>query len=90
MCQPAGRLTDLEVATPTGKPRWNVTSMRGILRNRTYDSRTAAPSFRAVVEAGQLRLARWGQELTRGQATQGRFLDRPDLRVDGGADIQSS
>jgi site-specific DNA recombinase len=29
----AKRLTDLGVATPTGKPRWNAASVRGILRN---------------------------------------------------------
>ena len=32
----AKRLTDLGVATPTGKPRWNVASVRGILRNPAY------------------------------------------------------
>src|SRR5207247_2410866 len=31
--QLAKRLTDLGVATPTGKPRWNAASVRGILRN---------------------------------------------------------
>jgi site-specific DNA recombinase len=34
--QLAKRLTDLGVATPTGKPRWNVASVRGILRNPAY------------------------------------------------------
>jgi hypothetical protein len=31
--QLAKRLTDLQVATPTGKPRWNAASVRGILRD---------------------------------------------------------
>jgi site-specific DNA recombinase len=37
--QVAKRLTDLGVATPTGKPRWNVASVRGILRNPAYAGR---------------------------------------------------
>jgi site-specific DNA recombinase len=37
--QLARRLTDLGVATPTGKPRWNVASVRGILRNPAYTGR---------------------------------------------------
>src|SRR6266496_2810710 len=32
----AKRLTDLAVATPMGKPRWNVASVRGILQNPAY------------------------------------------------------
>ena len=32
----AARLTELGVPTPTGKPRWNVASVRGILRNPAY------------------------------------------------------
>jgi site-specific DNA recombinase len=35
----ARRLTDLGVATPTGTPRWNVASVRGILRNPAYAGR---------------------------------------------------
>src|SRR5712691_9322159 len=35
----ARRLTDLGVATPRGKPRWNVASVRGILRNPAYTGR---------------------------------------------------
>jgi site-specific DNA recombinase len=35
----ARRLTDLGVATPTGKQRWNVASVRGILRNPAYTGR---------------------------------------------------
>ena len=35
----AKRLTDLGVATPTGKPRWNAASVRGILRNPAYAGR---------------------------------------------------
>jgi site-specific DNA recombinase len=34
--QLARRLTDLGVTTPMGRPRWNVTSVRGILRNPAY------------------------------------------------------
>ena len=37
--QLAKRLTDLGVATPTGKPRWNTASVRGILRNPAYAGR---------------------------------------------------
>jgi site-specific DNA recombinase len=37
--QLAKRLTDLGVATPTGKPRWNAASVRGILRNPAYTGR---------------------------------------------------
>ena len=37
--QLAKRLTDLGVATPTGKPRWNAASVRGILRNPAYAGR---------------------------------------------------
>src|SRR5947207_15271903 len=33
------RLTDLGVTTPTGKPHWNVASVRGILRNPAYAGR---------------------------------------------------
>ena len=35
----AKRLTDLHVPTPTGKPRWNAASVRGILRNPAYTGR---------------------------------------------------
>jgi site-specific DNA recombinase len=35
----ARRLTDLGVATPRGKPRWNAASVRGILRNPAYAGR---------------------------------------------------
>jgi site-specific DNA recombinase len=34
--QMAKRLTDLGVLTPTGKPRWNVATVRGILHNPAY------------------------------------------------------
>src|SRR5215471_16812320 len=37
--QLARRLTGLGVATPTGKPRWNVASVRWILRNPAYTGR---------------------------------------------------
>jgi len=37
--QVARRLTDLGVATPTGRPRWTAASVRGILRNPAYTGR---------------------------------------------------
>src|ERR1700678_115204 len=37
--QLTARLADLGVATPTGKPRWTVASIRGILRNPAYAGR---------------------------------------------------
>jgi len=37
--QLAKRLTEFGVATPTGKPRWNTASVRGILRNPAYTGR---------------------------------------------------
>jgi site-specific DNA recombinase len=37
--QLARRLTGLGVATPMGKPQWNVASVRGILRNPAYTGR---------------------------------------------------
>jgi site-specific DNA recombinase len=37
--QLTARLADLGVATPTGKPRWTVASVRGILRNPSYAGR---------------------------------------------------
>lgn len=42
VCRLARRLTDLGVATPRGKPRWNVASVRGILRNPAYAGRALA------------------------------------------------
>jgi site-specific DNA recombinase len=39
VCRLARRLIDLGVATPRGKPRWNVASVRGILRNPAYAGR---------------------------------------------------
>jgi hypothetical protein len=44
----ARRLTDLHVATPTGKPRWNAASGRGILRNPAYVGRAQANRTRVV------------------------------------------
>lgn len=44
----AKRLTDLGVATPTGKPRWNVASVRGILRNPAYAGQVIANRTRGV------------------------------------------
>jgi site-specific DNA recombinase len=37
--QLTGRLAGLGAATPTGKPRWNAASVRGILRNPAYAGR---------------------------------------------------
>jgi DNA invertase Pin-like site-specific DNA recombinase len=44
----AKRLTDLQVATPTGKPRWNAASVRGILRNPAYAGRALTNRTRVV------------------------------------------
>jgi site-specific DNA recombinase len=44
----AKRLTDLGVATPTGKPRWNAASVRGILRNPAYTGRALTNRTRVV------------------------------------------
>ncbi len=44
----ARRLTDLGVATPTGKPRWNAASVRGILRNPAYTGRALTNRTRVV------------------------------------------
>jgi site-specific DNA recombinase len=44
----AKRLTDLGVATPTGKPRWNVASVRGMLRNPAYAGRAQTNRTRAA------------------------------------------
>jgi site-specific DNA recombinase len=44
----AKRLTDLGVATPTGKPRWNAASVRGILRNPAYVGRALTNRTRVV------------------------------------------
>ena len=44
----AKRLTDLHVATPTGKPRWNAASVRGILRNPAYAGRALTNRTRVV------------------------------------------
>ncbi len=42
----AKRLTDLGVLTPTGKPRWNVSTVRGILTNTAYTGTAYANRFR--------------------------------------------
>jgi site-specific DNA recombinase len=44
----AKRLTDLGVATPMGKPRWNAASVRGILRNPAYAGRAQTNRTRVV------------------------------------------
>jgi site-specific DNA recombinase len=46
--QLAKRLTDLGVVTPTGKPRWNAASVRGILRNPAYTGRAQTNRTRVV------------------------------------------
>jgi site-specific DNA recombinase len=46
--QLAKRLTDLGVPTPTGKPRWNAASVRGILRNPAYAGRAQTNRTRVV------------------------------------------
>src|SRR5216683_578151 len=54
--QLARRLTGLGVATPTGKPRWNVASVRWILRNPAYTGR-ALTNRTQVVPARQRKSA---------------------------------
>src|SRR5947207_8389537 len=44
----ARRLTDLGVMPPTGKPRWNAASVRGILRNPAYTGRALTNRTRVV------------------------------------------
>jgi site-specific DNA recombinase len=44
----AKRLTDLELPTPTGKPRWNVATVRGILKNPAYTGTAYANRTRAA------------------------------------------
>jgi site-specific DNA recombinase len=44
------RLTQLGIPTPTGKPRWNVASVRGILKNPAYTG-TASGNRTRIVEA---------------------------------------
>jgi site-specific DNA recombinase len=44
----ARRLTGLGVATPMGKPCWNVASVRGILRNPAYTGRALTNRTRVV------------------------------------------
>src|SRR6266571_2507115 len=43
------RLADLGVPTPAGKPRWNVASVRGILRNPAYAGRAGREPCPAAV-----------------------------------------
>lgn len=44
----AKRLTDLNLPTPTGKPRWNASSVRGILKNPAYTGTTYTNRSRPV------------------------------------------
>jgi site-specific DNA recombinase len=44
----AKRLTDLGLPTPTGKPRWNASSVRGILKNPAYTGTTYTNRSRPV------------------------------------------
>jgi site-specific DNA recombinase len=50
------RLTRLGIPTPTGKPRWNVASVRGILKNPAYTG-TAYGNRTRIVEAAQRKSA---------------------------------
>jgi len=64
----AKRLTDAGLPTPTGKPRWNVASLRGILKNpileRAPGTPTAPGSSRpALVRAHS---GRWGRATATG------------------------
>src|SRR5271165_4330506 len=49
----AARLTDLGVPTPTGKSRWNVASVRGILRNPSYAGRALSGRTRVAPARGR-------------------------------------
>jgi site-specific DNA recombinase len=44
----AQRLTDEQIPTPTGQPRWNVASVRGILKNPVYTGTAYANRTQAV------------------------------------------
>jgi site-specific DNA recombinase len=44
----AQRLTDMELLTPSGKPRWNVGTVRGIVKNPAYTGTTYANRTRPV------------------------------------------
>ena len=46
--QLTARLADLGMATPTGKPRWTVASVRGILRNPSYAGRALTSRTRVA------------------------------------------
>jgi site-specific DNA recombinase len=50
------RLTQMGVLTPTGKPRWNVASVRGIVKNPAYTG-TAYGNRTRIVEATQRKSA---------------------------------
>jgi hypothetical protein len=50
------RLTHMGIPTPTGKPRWNVASVRGILKNPAYTG-TAYGNRTRIVEATQRKSA---------------------------------
>ena len=46
--QLTARLAELGAATPTGKPRWTVASVRGILRNPAYAGRALTDRTRVA------------------------------------------
>jgi site-specific DNA recombinase len=52
----ASRLTRAGIPTPTGKPRWNVASVRGILKNPAYTG-TASGTRTRIVPATQRKSA---------------------------------
>src|SRR5215470_15007049 len=47
------RLTQLGILTPTGKPRWNVASVRGILKNPAYTGTAYGNRTRIVPATGR-------------------------------------
>ena len=53
--QLAARLTDLGVPPPIGGPRWNVASVRGILRNPAYAGRALSNRTRVARPAAASR-----------------------------------
>ncbi|MDQ2814351.1 MAG: recombinase family protein [Actinomycetota bacterium] len=47
------RLADLSIVTPTGRPRWTVASIRGILRNPAYAGRALTNRTRVAPARGR-------------------------------------
>ena len=74
--QLAKRLTDLGVATPTGKPRWNVATVRGILRNPAYTGRAQTNRTRVTPARQRKSPAAAGRPGRKPRATPAGGVDR--------------